>query len=67
MLTPSYSKQFDKDIKRLQKRGKSKEKIKIIIKMLIDEVLLPERCREIISLLVTIRADVNVTSNLTGS
>lgn len=46
MLTPSYSKQFDKDIKRLQKRGKSKEKIKIIIKMLIDEVLLPERCRD---------------------
>ena len=46
MLIPSYSKQFDKDIKRLQKRGKSWEKIKTIIKILINEEFLPERCRD---------------------
>ncbi len=46
MLIPSYSKQFDKDIERLQKRGKSWEKIKTIIKILINEEFLPERCRD---------------------
>ncbi|MCK5914688.1 MAG: type II toxin-antitoxin system YafQ family toxin [Deltaproteobacteria bacterium] len=46
MLMPSYSKQFDKDIKRLQKRGKPWGKIKTIIKILINEELLPERCRD---------------------
>lgn len=46
MLIASYSKQFDKDIKRLQKRGKSWEKIKTIIKILINEKLLPECCQD---------------------
>ena len=46
MLIPSYSKQFDKDIKRLQKRMKPWGKIKTIIKILMNEELLPERCRD---------------------
>jgi len=34
---PSYTKQFAKDLKRMEKRGKSPEKIKNIIKKLVDE------------------------------
>ena len=37
MLKPAYTKQFAKDIKRMQRRGKSQEKIKEIIKKLINE------------------------------
>ena len=43
MLKPSYTKQFEKDWKRQQKRGKSKEKFKAIITMLINEEPLPPR------------------------
>lgn len=37
MRIPSYTKQFAKDLKRMEKRGKSPEKIKNIIKKLVDE------------------------------
>jgi len=37
MRIPSYTKQFSKDLKRMEKRGKSPEKIKNIIKKLVDE------------------------------
>ncbi len=37
MLIPSYTKQFAKDLKRMQKRGKSTEKIKKIIRKLVNE------------------------------
>ena len=37
MLTPVYTRQFDKDIKRLKKRAKNFEKLKIIISSLIAE------------------------------
>jgi len=37
MLTPIFTRQFNKDIKRMQKRGKNSEKIKIIIRSLIAE------------------------------
>jgi len=37
MLTPVFTNQFDKDVKRMQKRGKKLEKIKIIIRSLIEE------------------------------
>jgi mRNA interferase YafQ len=37
MLTPIFNRQFDKDLKRMQKRGKNIEKIKIIIRSLIAE------------------------------
>lgn len=37
MLTPIFNRQFDKDLKQMQKRGKNIEKIKIIIRSLIAE------------------------------
>ena len=37
MRIPSYTKQFAKDIKRMEKRGKSPEKIKRVIKKLVNE------------------------------
>jgi len=37
MLIPSYTKQFAKDFKKMQKRGKSTEKIKKIIRKLVNE------------------------------
>ena len=46
MLQPSYAKQFEKDWKRLQKRGKSKEKLKKVLGILINEEQLPQSCRD---------------------
>lgn len=37
MLTPAFTRQFEKDIQRMRKRGKTLEKIKIIIRALIAE------------------------------
>jgi mRNA interferase YafQ len=37
MPTPVFTRQFNKDVKRMQKRGKKLEKIKIIIRSLIEE------------------------------
>jgi YafQ family addiction module toxin component/addiction module RelB/DinJ family antitoxin len=37
MRIPSYTKQFAKDLKRMEQRGKPPEKIKNIIKKLVDE------------------------------
>ncbi|MDY6989636.1 MAG: type II toxin-antitoxin system YafQ family toxin [Thermodesulfobacteriota bacterium] len=37
MLTPVYTRQFEKDVKRIQKRGKKIEKLKIIIRSLVAE------------------------------
>lgn len=37
MPTPVFTRQFDKDVKRMQKRGKKLEKIKIIIRFLIED------------------------------
>ena len=37
MLTPVYTRQFEKDIKRMQRRGKKLEKLKIIIHSLVAE------------------------------
>jgi mRNA interferase YafQ len=37
MLTPVYTRQFEKDIKRMQKRGKNLEKLKSIIRSLVEE------------------------------
>ncbi len=46
MLSPSYSKQFEKDLKRLLKRGKSKEKLKTVLGLLINEEQLSQRYRD---------------------
>jgi len=43
MLTPAYKKKFDKDLKRVIKRGNSSEKLKTIINLLIQEQQLPKR------------------------
>jgi len=37
MLTPVFTRQFDKDVKRMQRRAKNFEKLKIIIRSLIAE------------------------------
>lgn len=37
MLTPAYTRQFEKDVKRVQRREKNLEKVKIIIRSLIAE------------------------------
>lgn len=36
MLTPVYTRQFEKDIKRSRKRGKNLEKFKIIVSTLLE-------------------------------
>jgi mRNA interferase YafQ len=37
MLIPSFTRQFSKDIRKMEKRGKSLEKVKGIIKTLVNE------------------------------
>jgi mRNA interferase YafQ len=37
MLTPSYTRQFERDIKWMKKRGKNLDKLKIIIRSLVAE------------------------------
>ena len=37
MRTPLYTKQFEKDLKKMEKRGRTLEKIKGIIKKLVNE------------------------------
>ena len=46
MRTPSFTKQFKKDLKRVQKRGKSSDKLKNILSQLIDEEVLAARHRD---------------------
>jgi mRNA interferase YafQ len=36
MLTPAYTRQFEKDIKRIKRQGKNLEKIRIIIRTLLQ-------------------------------
>jgi mRNA interferase YafQ len=37
MLTPGFSQQFERDVKRMLKRGKGTEKLKILIRSLVAE------------------------------
>ena len=37
MLIPAYTKQFERDTKRMEKRGKNLEKLKIIIRSIVAE------------------------------
>ena len=46
MLTPAYTKQFKKDLKRMTKSGKNKDKLKIIIEKLINEEKLEEQHKD---------------------
>ncbi|MDX8430243.1 MAG: type II toxin-antitoxin system YafQ family toxin (plasmid) [Candidatus Algichlamydia australiensis] len=45
MLIPVYERSFDKDLKRVQKRGYDLSKIKSVMSMLIREKPLPEKHR----------------------
>ena len=46
MRKPAYSGQFKRDLKSVQKRGKDMEKIKKLMRLLIDEKTLPPQCRD---------------------
>ncbi len=46
MLKPIYTRQFAKDLKKMQKRGKSSTKIKKIMRDLVSEIPLDARYRD---------------------
>ena len=46
MLVPAYTKQFERDTKRMKKRGKNIEKMKIIIRCIVAEETLDAIHRE---------------------
>ncbi|MCX5905347.1 MAG: type II toxin-antitoxin system YafQ family toxin [Proteobacteria bacterium] len=46
MLTPVYTNQFEKELKRMLRRGKDAEKLKLVISMLVDEIPLPQKYRD---------------------
>ena len=46
MRTPSYSGQFERDLKAVRKRGKDMEKIRGPIRFLIEGRPLPPQCRD---------------------
>ena len=46
MRTPSYTTQFERDLRLMQRRGKDIEKLKAILTALINEEPLPERQRD---------------------
>jgi mRNA interferase YafQ len=46
MRAPSYTRQFEKDLGRMRKRGEDAEKIKVVMAALIDEQPLAERYRD---------------------
>jgi mRNA interferase YafQ len=46
MLAPVYTNQFEKDLKRMLRRGKDAEKLKTVISMLVNETSLPQKHRD---------------------
>lgn len=46
MLTPVYTKQFEKDIKRMKKRGKDLEKLKRVVRMLLAKQPLEPKLKD---------------------
>jgi mRNA interferase YafQ len=46
MRSPSYSSQFHRDVKRLQKRGKNLEKLKVLIELLLQAQPLPVQYKD---------------------
>ena len=46
MLTPVYTNQFEKDLKKMLRRGKDAEKLKAVMSMLVDEIPLPQKYRD---------------------
>ena len=66
MLTPTYTHQFEKDVKRMQRREKNLEKVKIIIRSLIAEDNLDPIHRDH-KLIGNWQGDGSATSNPIGS
>jgi mRNA interferase YafQ len=46
MRAPIYTRQFEKDVKRIRKRGKDLEKLKPVLSALIDDKPLAEQYRD---------------------
>ena len=46
MRTPNYAKQFDRDVKRMRKRGKDLDKLKLTLAILIAEQQLEQRYQD---------------------
>ena len=46
MRTPSYTHQFERDLRHILKRGKDADKLKVVIAALVDEEPLAERYRD---------------------
>jgi mRNA interferase YafQ len=46
MRKPSYTRQFEKDLRRVQKRGKDVQKLKPVMSRLIEEEVLEEKYRD---------------------
>ncbi|MEZ4706431.1 MAG: type II toxin-antitoxin system YafQ family toxin [Caldilineaceae bacterium] len=46
MRTPSYTKQFERDLRRMRRRGKEVDKLKLIMNWLIEEQPLEARYRD---------------------
>jgi mRNA interferase YafQ len=46
MRSPTYSNQFQRDVKRLQKRGKNLEKLKSLIELLLAGRALPPQYKD---------------------
>lgn len=46
MRQPSFTRQFRKDLKRMQKRGKESDRLKVVMTMLIDEEALEPSHRD---------------------
>mgnify|MGYP000386112572 CR=1 FL=1 len=46
MLTPSYTSQFEKDVKRQQKRRKDMAKLRKVLTLLMEEQKLPTKNRD---------------------
>ena len=45
MLKPQESSRFRRDLRRMKKRGKDLEKLKKVVRLLVEEQLLPDRSR----------------------
>jgi mRNA interferase YafQ len=46
MRQPSYAKQFERDVKRMRKRGKELSKLKEVLQAVIEEKVLEERYKD---------------------
>lgn len=46
MLTPRFSRQFKRDVRKAEKRGKDTAKLRTLLALLLEEKPLPERYRD---------------------